>query len=630
MSTHLSTSDSDIKYSFLRVRKEKESIILGISPTGKTQQEILNTAKNLSSVQNAGKGGLLSFKKNILDQLQIDEKTLSQNLFQLVNNQFLCQVPVFEYDPSETHLEIIPYFIAHPGDDKNFFIFNLFEELIVSSFKALKYWYEAKPKVSREDQMSEYTLDMRGMDDRFKGNSNIFNCYRMLKEFKNGIPIYDEVLTYISHELERRFIEMKFALELKGHGIIFTKPNEIQEIFELADEFMMLQVVHPLLNNPNHRSYLEPIILEKKIYYETNDFPFKTTRYSVDLARYASEIVSKDRDGKSLIVLDIIVQLDSFVDTIYVDVWRADCDKVKKEFKRSITVPSSKWSNLITFIQHSESLRYPPEVWKDLLMDLELYYIKWQTPKGISHVFTGREHNFIKSLVVGMITIQQGEHWKAVALKYLIDKNERTLRPLLIDTNFSVVYQELNKTVYKPYIPWYFRILLFIPIQSLIENFYNIAREKIKIEQEHLAIKNEDISRKLIQEIENKKKDQVEILRGEFFSDSVKRSLDDFYFNNRVVPTLQELMVLYPDDTTFLEKLRKNKFRILSLPVRGGENISVVMYPDDDEWQSKKNLLIDSLENVVADRNPHISSSVDMVSIEKAQNLMDILNQEVR
>jgi hypothetical protein len=89
-------------------------------------------------------------------------------------------------------------------------------------------------------------------------------------------------------------------------------------------------------------------------------------------------------------------------------------------------------------------------------------------------------------------------------------------------------------------------------------------------------------------------------------------------------------MALYPDDSTFIEKLRKNKFRILSLPVRGGENISVVMYPDNEEWQSKKTLLIDSLENVVADRNPHISTSVDMFSIEKAQNIMDILNQEVR
>jgi hypothetical protein len=43
------------------------------------------------------------------------------------------------------------------------------------------------------------------------------------------------------------------------------------------------------------------------------------------------------------------------------------------------------------------------------------------------------------------------------------------------------------------------------------------------------------------------------------------KQINDFYFNNRVVPTLQELMALYPDDTTFIEKLRKNKFRILSL-----------------------------------------------------------------
>jgi hypothetical protein len=630
MSTHLPTSDSEIKYSFLRVRKEKESIILGISPTGKTQQEILNTAKNLSTVQNAGKGALLSLKKNILDQLQLDEKTLSQNLFQLVNNQFLCQIPVFEYEPSDTSLEIVPYFITHPGDDKNFFIFNLFEELIVASFKSLKYWYEAKPKVSREDQMTEYTLDLKGVEDRFKGNSNIFNCIRVFKEFKNGIPIYDEVLTYTSAELERRFVEMNFATELKGHGIIFIKPSELQDIFEIADEFMMLQIIHPLLNDPIHRAQLDPIILEKKIYYETNDFPFKTTKYSVELAKYANDILSKNRGGNSLIVLDVLIQLDSYVDAAYTELWRSDCDRVKKEFKKSIAIPSSKWSNLITFIQNTESLRYPPEVWKDLLTDFELYYIKWQSPKGTIHVFTSREHSYIKSLVIGMITIHQSEHWKAVALKYLIDKNEKTLRTLLLDKNFSVVYQELNKVVYKPYIPWYFRILMFIPIQSLIEKFYELARQKIKEEQDYFSSKNDDIARKLMQEIETKKNDEVEHIRGTFFTDTVKRSLDDFYLTKKKVPTVQDLMDLYPDDLSFLEKVRKYKFRILSLPIRGGENISVVMYPDDEDWQSKKNFLIDSLENVVADRNPHISTSVDMVSIEKAQNLLDILNQEVK
>ena len=372
-------------------------------------------------------------------------------------------------------------------------------------------------------------------------------------------------------------------------------------------------------------------MLEKKIYFETSQFPFKTTGFAVELAKAAKQI--KVREGvdnvKKLLVMDIIIQLEPYVDNFYMQNWRDDCENVKKEFKRAITAPSSKWMNLITFINHTDSLKYPPDVWKDLLIDKELYYIKWQSPKGTVNVFTGREHGFIRSLVVGMIAIGPGEHWKAVALKYLIDKNERTLRPLLVDHNFSLIYQELNKIIYTPYIPWYFRIFMLIPLQSLNELFYEKAKEKIKQEQEQLGLKNENNNQKVNTEIDSKKKEVVTGVKDKFFSDSVKRTLDYFYSAKKHVPTINELSEYYPEVPDFLNNIKNKKFRIISLPIRGGENIEIVVYPDDDSWVTKKQFLIESLESVVADRNPHISVPVDMAKIEKAQNLLEILSQEI-
>ncbi len=624
-------NETDIKYSFLRVRREKESIILGISPTNKIQQEILKVAKNNSTVQNASKGGLFSLKKSFTDSLQIEEKTLTLNLNQLVNNQFLCQIPVFEFDSVEIALDIIPYFITHPGDDKNFSIANLFEELIVCSFKAVKYWYETRSKISREDQISEFKWYLNGNTEPYGGHSNIFNPHFLLKSLNNGIPIYEEVIEYIARDIERRFIESNLAIPLKEFGIFFIKTAEVMEIFENADSFMQENIISSLIGNATNRTEIEPILLEKKIYYETNQFPFKTTQYSVNLAKAIRQI--KIREGidntKKLFVLDIIIQLESYVDNFYMENWRDDCENVKKEFKRAITAPSSKWINLITFINHSESLKYPPDVWKDLLTDKELYYIKWQSPKGTVHVFTGREHGFIRSLVVGMIAIGPNEQWKAVALKYLIDKNERTLRPLLIDHNFALVYQELNKIIYTPYIPWYFRIFMLIPLQSIYEIFYEKAKEKIKLEQEQLTIKNDQSNQKINSDFETKKKEMVIGVKDKFVTDSVKRTLDYYYSIKKQVPTLSELTEYYAEDPEFYNNIKKKKFRVISLPIRGGENIEVVVYPDDESWIIKKQFLIESLENVVADRNPHLSAPVDMAKIEKAQNLLEILSQEI-
>ena len=42
-------AELEFKYSFLKVRKEKDSILMGINPTNKYQHELLKSIKTLNS-----------------------------------------------------------------------------------------------------------------------------------------------------------------------------------------------------------------------------------------------------------------------------------------------------------------------------------------------------------------------------------------------------------------------------------------------------------------------------------------------------------------------------------------------------------------------------------------------------
>ena len=92
-------------------------------------------------------------------------------------------------------------------------------------------------------------------------------------------------------------------------------------------------------------------------------------------------------------------------------------------------------------------------------------------------------------------------------------------------------------------------------------NEYREKKRSENLQRYQYKKENERLEKEALLKTEQILLDREEAKMNQLFAEvnKLKRSLDDFYFNNRVVPTLQELMVLYPDDNTFIEKLRKNK-----------------------------------------------------------------------
>jgi hypothetical protein len=628
--TNIIQIDQDLKYSFLKVRKEKESFILGINPTNKYQHEILKMVKNQNTIQNAGKGLLFSVNNSFLEQLQLEEKLVVTNLNQLMYNQFLTQVLVFEYDNFNNILNIVPYFITHPSEEKTYSIYMMFDELMVYSYNAVKAFFDSRPVISREEFLSELNFRF-SKSEPFRGATNLFNPLHRLEQFQNGISTNQELIEYEARELTRRITEAKLAIEIPNLGLFMVKSSEIQTVFETSDEFINSTILPPILEDFHLRGRFDDLILNKKTYYETEEFPKKTAKFSAEIAREIRSVKTGDNpknNYQGAIAVESVIKLESQIEEIYNSGWNENCDGVKRDFKRKITTPTNRWQQLITFIEQPDTLKFPPNVWKELLGDQEMFYIKWQTSKSTVHVFTGKDQNIFKSLIIGIISIPDSELWKAQALKFLIEKYEKQLKSLLNDTNFSTVYKELEKKVYLPYIPWFIKILLFLPFPALFDTVYQNARSKIKEEQDFLAAKNDAMSAKINAEIAKNKKEMFNKIKEEFICESIIRTLDNYYITQKIVPSLGEIKNYYPDNEIFESVLKKKKFRILSVMQKNGEAYETLLYPEDSNWLQKKSSIVRSLDTVVSNKNPHISMTMDKSKIDLAVNFINLLNEK--
>ena len=625
-----SPSDVELKYSFLKVRKEKEAVLLGINPTNKHQHELLKIIRSLNTIQNAGKGMLFTLKNAYLEQLQIDMKSAITNLNQLVGNMLIVQVPVLEYDTFNKSLNTVNYFLTHPSEDKTYTIYNIFDELVAYSFHAVKSWYEHSEPLSRDAFYKELSWQFTAKpNEEYKGETRLFTPLKKLYEYQNGISVPPEMLDFIAKEISNRIFETNIGLEIQGHGIFLLKPGEIIGIFETAEEFLDKKILPPMIEDVNYKFRIEPYLFEKKTYYSIEKFPRKVAKYTVDIAREVKAILSQSAQNPNnfpgSLCLEVILKLETLVEEKYAGKWREECDRVKRDFKKSITTPTNKWQNLIEFISHEDSLKYHPDVWRELVNDTDLFYGKWQIPKMTVHVFTGKEIGFIKTLVLGMMSLPSHELWKAQALKHLIEKNEKRLRALLIDPKFTVIYNELVRKIYIQYIPWYFRIFLYFPLSIFMDSFLEDAKRKIIEEQDILTKKNEAINAKLQSEQAKEKVEQLEKLKDDLMAESIKKTLDSFYFQQNRLPILEEVRQFYTDENKFNKIIKKYNFKIFKVSVKGADDAEILMYPNGAEFSEKKEAVLKSLQSIVTEKNPHISVNYDKAKYERAQKLIEML-----
>jgi hypothetical protein len=621
-----STSESEFKYSFLKVRKDKDSILMGINPTNKYQHELIKLVKQQNSIQHAIKGMLFNLNNSNLEQLQLDQKTAITNLNSLVTNLFMAQVYAFEYDAHNRTLKVNSYFITHPGEDKSYNIYNIFDEILSFSFNSIKSWFDNREQIPAENFKKELQVQFQQKVVDTKSQSVLLNTYRKFQEFKTGIIVADEMLEYISKELNKRLIEAGIAKEIPGHGLLLLKNSEILEHFEICAEFLNERIIPNVSTEPIQKSRLDKVSLEEKIYFSTEKYIVKTAKFTALKAKEIKQAkASKTNLYPGALCIESIIKLEDITEEKYQSQWKEECNKVKQEFKRTITVPSNKWFKLITFVSDEESKNYHPDVWKDLINDKDLLYLRWNLPKTIMHVFTGNQPGFFKVLVPGMMSLSLNEIWKASALKSLMEKNQKQLRGLMADSSFTVIFQNLEKRIYMSYLPWYYKIFFFFPFVVFLEPILFSARKKIHLEQEAYSNKHDEVAKKIQSDQKTQYLNKVNSIKDEFIYESIIQTLDNYYFNLKKIPSVNEIKQFFEDYEAFSNIVNLKKFRIIPIIIKNNED-DALLYPEDAEWKTKKSQLSKVLDSIIHEKNPHlVSQNPDKVRLEKAQKLLNLI-----
>lgn len=620
------------KYPFLKVRKEKESILMGINPTNRHQHELLKMIKTLNTVQNVGKGMLFTVKQSVLEQLQIEEKVAISNLNSMVQAQLCAQILCFEYDQPNKQLNVVPFYIAHPPEDKNYNIYNIFDETIVYSYNAIKAWFDTRDQITRDtfkkELQSQFSTRQTEVN-QYKGPSSLFNPLKRFQENRNPITISDEMIEYVSRELIMRLVETLNAREIPGHGLLLLKQGEVLDHFEGARDFMEEKLIPSLIADPNIKHRLDRIIFEEEAYYKLERFPVKTTKFIAMKATEIKQIKSSGPRGSIVypgsLCVETLIKLEEIAEDRYVMQWREECNRARQEFKSSITIPTNKWQRLVAFISQSECINFHPDVWRDITNDKDLYYIKWQLPKNTMHIFTGKDANLFKVIISGMIHLPPNEIWKASAVRNIIEKNSKDFRKLMTDPNFLQLYQNLERKIYMHYMPWYYRIFLYFPLFIFQDFVLVFARKNLAVEQEVYSNKNEAYNMKFVSDLESDRQEKLTKLKEESIFESMIQILDMFYLTLKKIPSVTDVKQYFTDYETFMHLLTARKFKIVNFTLKNNEDVEALLYPEDDNWSTKKSQIMKALDQIVNEKNPHIALQ-DKTRTEKAQKLIAIVD----
>ncbi len=622
-------TEQELKYPFIKVRKDKDSILMGINPTNKHQHEMIKLVKNHNSVQNAMKGMQYNINNSTMEVLQLDMKSIVTNFSSLVNNLFMMQVLAFDYDAHNRSLNVKSYFISHPSEEKTYTIYNIFEELIGFSYNSIKSWFDTKEQTAVENFKKELQLEFQQKGNADKAIGVLLNPLKRFQEYKNGIPMADEMLEYISKELTKRILEMNLGKEIPGQGLLFLKPIELLEHYEACAEFLDEKIIPSVNAEPVQKSRLDKVNLEEKIYFSLEKYPTKTAKYSAMKAKEIKQYKSVNSSTyPGSLCIETIIKLENVVEERYQAISRDEINKAKQDFKKPLMTATNKWSKLVQFIPQAEALEYHPELWKELIIDKDLLYTQWQLQKGTIHIFTGKEPGYFKVIIPGLTTLGLSDMWKASAIKNHMEKNQKQLRGLLADSSFAVVFQNLEKRIYLSYLPWYFKIFLYFPFFIFLDAVLENAKKQIISEQESFARKNETTYQSLISEKQSLFSNKALSLKEDFIYDSIVQTLDNYYFGLKKIPSLNDVKLYFEDYDLFNNILTQRKFRIIPIQVKNIEE-DAILYPDNEDWKQKKSQLSKTLENIVSEKNPHLANgkqtSSDKSKSEKAQKLLNLI-----
>ncbi|MCB1156732.1 MAG: hypothetical protein H7A25_02575 [Leptospiraceae bacterium] len=626
---------SSSPYPFLEVYREKDALMMGVNMTNRYMQDLFKYIEKQSTTVNAGKGSLFSLKKHHLESIKVLPEDLVVFLNRLIDDKMIAHLMGFEYDLDLNRVQIISYFASQPHPDKGGNIEAIFERVLNNSCLAIKNWLDNRPE--KKYEQFEKELDEQFNSKNTHVNQDFFHyavdLRKMLISTDTKVKVQREMQEFLSKEVTEYLLREKRAVNLQGHGLLLIKAKELGNCYQASTDFLEKKLLPSLKENVKLVHRLNKISYEEIAYDISAERKPATTRFHVKKATEVKNINLRGEKGAKTypgsLAIETILGLESHMEKEYLDSWKQTTLHLKSEFKSTLNRVTERWENLVRIITQEEANTYPADLWRDLVIDNDLFYTRWELPETRVHFFIGREPAVIKKIIGNMLDLSSKEFWKALAVRSIIDENENLLRKVLDDDFFISDYGALLRKVYIHTVPWYYKGLYLMPFRIFQDIFFKKAKEILKEEQEYLARENEHRMQDIKQKQEDEKKQRLADEMENMIITSVLEKLDHIYFVEKSVPHIGAIKAMFPevDNKDFLKILQKKSFRIIPLGAKHSRDMDILLYPIDKDWHERKTGIMNFLRQTIEKLTVGFLNEAEKLTVLKARKLKSFLEK---
>jgi hypothetical protein len=572
---------------FLNLIKESDAAIRGSQVTEKIHHSIYKKIQSVSNINSIRSGNVYTLNVPIkeLEILDLPRNSYLSALKNLIRDKLITQLCIFFFVEETKEFKIQSCYISLPTSD-DITTQQLYFEVIQYSIKNIKKFIDSKPKITKQDLLKDFEFDLKSLHKPHieKLPNTLFDPTYYIVPSIFDINPEPEVLATIKKDLRNELVRQKILIELFEYGLMQIREDEILIRYESADEFMRTKVIPKYKNDPNLKTELDAIFLEESAYY-IEPFVPKTSEHSKKIAESLKKnITSKSNTIRfpGMLPVEIIRSLSDFVNDFYSNQYKNELYQLIQYYLDKLKfLANQSLEEVVLYLSQEELEQINPKVIDALKNSLEVMYLKWNIKDDVIHIFAYKEKEIFHKIVSELLEKPIIEHWKVLALKFLIEQYENEYPNLFDDPTFKEAYGKLLRKVYINYMPWYFKIIILINFPFFQDIAFRHAKEKITKEQQILEQRNNALleEKKLLQIQEKKEK----LAKAKEINTLVRiMNQVEQYFTQGKIPYIKKIIEELPgwEEKEFIDYLKKQNFVLFPL-----KEDKVILYPQNFNWK---------------------------------------------
>ena len=582
-------------YPFLELLSAQTAAMRGANLDDKVNHAVYSAIQHSSTLANVKANTLFTLEESIQDIVNLDRAELKRVIRRLILDKLVIQIFRLDFHSADSSIRLVPCFIANSVEGKDL-SFELYSRVQQRSIQALESFLDSRPALNADEYRAALEADFNSAErlSPQELSSVVTDFFAEVHPGRFELMPDPSLLEVTRREIRDSLVRRARVVEIVDYGFMPLRQAEIMERLEIAAEFMKRKLMPRYKNKGDCKRELEKVSLDEANY-RLDPFAPSTAEFDVARAQAVRRAGLSGAEGArfpGMLAVNIIIALENHTREPYREKLRKQQEEEVREFKRGLLETSGDWRDSIRFLDNEAMEEFAPEVRKILVEDLALLHSVWNIPQREIHVFCRDDPSLMRVLFENMEHMPVSERWKILALRALLEKYE--LRPpyraLFEDPEFIRQYGRTLRNAYMNQIPWYLRILLWLGI-TLFQNYsFNIAKQRINVQQKLIRDANRKLGDERVRRREAELLEQRGRLKELARANLITEAMDRSYFTSKRLPIIRELKKELAQECTpdeFDAIFEAENFRKIPHPTDPNPNSGAALYPLNHEWRSR-------------------------------------------